>query len=308
MNQPIVSIVIPTLNAGPQFQDVLDRIHNQKNVGQVGVVVVDSASTDGTQEVASKAGAKVIVIPRREFNHGETRNLGISNTSGELIALLTQDAFPENDQWLFPLVDCVMGDVAVSGAYSRHIPHPNAPPWILHQMEAHGVLCDQPRTQHLGTLESLDSLPPMEQLELCTFDNVSSLIRRVAWTEHPFPKVPFAEDLEWAKSEIMVGHKIVYQPESGVIHSHRRGPVHEYRRSKIAHRRLLELFDLRLVPTVPLLIRYTLQNVRRLTGWTLKTHPVRPGGILQAPLIAMAGTLGQYAGARSALYQGERQQ
>ncbi len=307
MTHPTVSVVIPTLNAGRRFQVVLDRIRSQKNVGQVEVVVVDSASTDGTQDLARKAGSKVIVIPRREFNHGETRNLGISNTSGELIALLTQDAFPENDNWLFPLADSVMGDAAVSGAYSRHIPHPNTPPWILNQMEAHGVLSEQPRHQHLETLESLDSLSPIEQLKLCTFDNVSSLIRRSAWVEHLFPRAPFAEDLEWAKEEIMRGHKIVYQPESRVIHSHRRGPIHEYKRSKIAHRRLMELFDLRLIPTVLHLIRYTLQNMCRLTGWALKTHPIRPGDILQAPLVAIAGTLGQYAGARTAIYQAERQ-
>jgi rhamnosyltransferase len=269
--------------------------------------VVDSSSTDGTPELADKAGAKVLVIPQQEFNHGESRNLGISYTSGELVVLMTQDAVPENDNWLFPLVGSVIGDDAVSGAYSRNAPHPNTPPWILHQMEDHGVLSDEPRVQNLGESESLDSLPPMEQLRLCTFDNVSSLIRKSAWVDNPFPRVPFAEDLAWAKAEIMRGHKIVYQPESGVIHSHRRGPMHEYRRSKVAHQRLVELFNLRLVQTIPLLVRYSLQNMLRLTGWALKTHPVRLGDIVLAPFVAMAETMGQYVGARSAVYLGERQ-
>ena len=299
MTASAVSVIIPTLNAGPDFPDILNRIRSQKDVGSVEIVVVDSGSTDGTSEVARKAGGMTIDINRKSFNHGGTRNLGISNSSGELAALLTQDAMPENENWLYSLVEAVKSDPSISGAYSRQIPHPSTPAWILHQMEEHGLHSDIPRIQGLTESSTFDNMPPLEKLRLCTFDNVSSLIPRSVWEKHPFPEAPFAEDLEWAKYEILQGNKIVYQPESRVIHSHRRGAIHEYHRSRIAHQRLHELFQVRLVPTIPLLLKYSIQNVIRLTGWALE----RPGNIadiFQAPLVAVANTFGQYVGARAA--------
>jgi rhamnosyltransferase len=269
-------------------------------VGDVEIVVVDSGSNDGTFKAARKAGAKIIAIDRKTFNHGGTRNLGISESRGELVALMTQDAMPENENWLHSLVEAVQSDPSVSGAYSRQIPHPGTPPWILRQMEEHGVHSDIRRIQYLANSSSFDNMQPLERLKLCTFDNVSSMMRRSAWEKHPFPEVPFAEDLEWSRDEILRGNKIVYQPESRVIHSHRRGPIHEYRRSRIAHQRLRELFDVHLVPTIPLLLRYSVRNVLRLTGWALET-PGTIADIFQAPLVAIAGTLGQYVGARIAV-------
>ena len=303
MTQPTVSVIIPTLNAGSAFPDILERIHEQKDVSDVEIVVVDSGSTDGTRQAAQHSATKTITIPRRNFNHGGTRNLAILEAHGELIALLTQDAMPDNDQWLYYLVAAVMSDDDVSGAYSRQIPHPDTPPWIKHQMAEHGLFSDQPRIQQLSNPKSFDTLDPLERLNLCIFDDVSSLIRRSTWENHPLPEAPFAEDLEWAKEELLRGKKIVYEPKSRVIHSHRRGAIHEYRRAKIAHYRLYELFDLRLVPTIPLLFRYSLQNIIRLTNWTLQERPVHLNDAFMAPFVAVASTLGQYMGAKIASQQ-----
>jgi rhamnosyltransferase len=300
---PKISVVIPTLNAGPSFPELLRRIRSQKDVGDIEIVIVDSQSTDQTRQAARDAGAKVLKIRWQDFNHGDTRNLGIANSKGEYIALLTQDALPDNDQWLYFLVKALDDDPKVSAAYSRQIPHHDAPPWIKHQIEDYGVFSDQPRLQHLHNPASLQNLTPIERLRLCTLDNVSSLIRRSAWHNHPFPHVPFAEDLQWAKQEILRGGKISYQPQSRVIHSHRRGPIYEFRRARIAHYRLAQLFDIQLVPTFPLLIRYSLQNLAKMTKLVMSEKPVRVADLIQAPLIAVTSTWGQYIGAKIAYRQ-----
>jgi rhamnosyltransferase len=278
----------------------LEGIRQQKEVGEIEIVVVDSASKDRTREIAKEAGAKVFKIHRQDFNHGGTRNLAISETKGEFVALLTQDAFPENERWLSALVETLLEDPTVSGAYSRHLPNANTPPWVLRQMQDHGVLSEEKYLQFLDKPESYHVLEPLQRLRLCTFDNVSSLIRRSAWEKHRFPEVPFAEDLEWARDEILRGNKIVYQPDSRVIHSHRPNPFQEFRRAKIAHQRLVELFNLRLVPTFPLLFRYGCKNISQLTGWALEEHPIQWRNAFEAPFVAMASTLGQYSGAKSA--------
>jgi len=295
---PSISVAIPTRNAGNGFREVLDKIRIQIGVGEVEIVVVDSDSSDQTREIAVNTGAKVYKIERKDFNHGGTRNFAISKTNGEVIALLTQDALPENEHWLYALVNAVLDNPDVSGAYSRQIPQVNAPFWVRQQMEEHGVLSEEKRVQYLKEDDSFGAMSPMQRVQLCTFDNVSSAIRREAWEEHPFPKVLFAEDIEWARGEIMRGHKLVYQPDSCVIHSHQPNPFQEFARVKIAHQRLAGLFDLRLVPSFPLLVRYGISNMVRLTRGTIQEQPRRWTGVIEAPFIAVASTLGQYYGAK----------
>jgi rhamnosyltransferase len=296
---PLVSVAIPTRNAGKGFSEVLDRIRSQIGVGEFDIVVVDTDSTDQTREMAVKAGAKVYKIEQKDFNHGDTRNFAISRTEVEVVALLTQDALPENEHWLYALVNTVLDDPQVSGAYSRQIPHNKVPFWVRKQMEEHGVLSEEKRVQYLGEKDSFGAMSPIQRVQLCTFDNVSSAIRREAWEEHPFPKVLFAEDMDWGRGEILRGHKLIYQPNSCVIHSHRPNPFQEYARAKVAHKRLAGLFDLRLVPSFPMMIRYGISNSFRLTQGTIKKHPMRWIEIAEAPFIAMASTLGQYYGAKS---------
>src|SRR5262245_16230461 len=99
-----VSVVVPTLNGGPVFRDVIQRVRDQKLDAELEIVVVDSGSTDGTIEAAVAAGAKVFHIHKSEFNHGLTRNRGIAESTGEIVSLLVQDALPVDDRWLATLL------------------------------------------------------------------------------------------------------------------------------------------------------------------------------------------------------------
>ena len=53
------------------------------------IIVADSHSTDGTTEIASKLGAKVIHIPFKGY--GDLRNQAISNCTGDWIFSLDSD-------------------------------------------------------------------------------------------------------------------------------------------------------------------------------------------------------------------------
>jgi rhamnosyltransferase len=67
-------------------------------------LVVDSGSTDGTDGLARRYGAAVHRIEKQEFNHGATRNLGISLARGDFVALMVQDAMPLDERWLAAMV------------------------------------------------------------------------------------------------------------------------------------------------------------------------------------------------------------
>jgi rhamnosyltransferase len=89
---PLASVVIPTLDAGPEFAHTLAAVRAQAGVGEVELIVLDSESRDRTVELARNAGARVRRIVRSTFNHGHTRNVGAALARGRFVAFLTQDA------------------------------------------------------------------------------------------------------------------------------------------------------------------------------------------------------------------------
>ena len=99
-----VSLVIPTLNGGPLFEEVLQAVDTQPGADQLERVAVDSGSTDGTVDRLERHGFAVHKIDKSQFNHGSTRDLAIGKTTGDVIVLLTQDATPADEHWLEALV------------------------------------------------------------------------------------------------------------------------------------------------------------------------------------------------------------
>lgn len=260
------SVVIPTLNAGPLFRRTLEAIRLQRAGFEFEVVVVDSGSTDGTAELAEGYGARVHRIDRRDFNHGATRNLGISLTRGEHAVLTVQDAVPFDRNWLCAMVESLERDVRVAGVYGRQIPHLDAGPVTRATINGQASASPERSEKYLEDGARLDELPPRRRRRLCAFDNVSSCIRRSVWEEMPFEETAFGEDVRWGKRAIQAGYRLVYEPASAVFHSHERGPSYDLRRYYVDQRILLELFGLRVAPSLPLLAPAAVRSSARLYG------------------------------------------
>jgi len=241
--------VIPTYNAGPDFGPLLEALSNQRTDFTYEVLVVDSGSSDGTREAALGHSARVLDVPKSEFNHGRTRNRGISEASGEFVAMLVQDAVPADQHWLQGLLENLARDERVAGVYSRQIPRPGCDPFTRYALENHFTNLPERREQAIEDPTRYRDLPPSEKLELVTFDDVSSCLRRSVWEKYPFEELSFGEDIEWAERVLRAGYKIVYDPKSAVVHSHSRSAFYEMRRSYVAHKLLGELLGFRALPT-----------------------------------------------------------
>ena len=74
-----VSVVIPVKDGGPLLGGVLGAVRSQ---GELELLVIDSGSADGSQELARAAGGELIEIAPAEFGHGRTRNLGAERAVG----------------------------------------------------------------------------------------------------------------------------------------------------------------------------------------------------------------------------------
>ncbi len=95
INNPLVSVIIPTYNRGHLIKRAIESVFNQtyKNIE---VIVVDDASTDNTEEIILGIGNPKIIYIKQPSNSGPSvaRNKGIEIAKGELIAFLDSD-----DQW-----------------------------------------------------------------------------------------------------------------------------------------------------------------------------------------------------------------
>ncbi|HET9299472.1 MAG TPA: glycosyltransferase [Candidatus Polarisedimenticolaceae bacterium] len=85
-----MSVVIPAYNAAAFLGEALESVFAQ-GIPDVEVVVVDDGSSDGTAEVARRFGRGVRVLSQPRSGSGRARNLGLSETNGEIVAFLDAD-------------------------------------------------------------------------------------------------------------------------------------------------------------------------------------------------------------------------
>jgi GT2 family glycosyltransferase len=91
MTQSLFSIVIPNWNGKHFLQPCLDSLRAQTHLN-IEVIIVDNASSDGSQEYIKTAYPEVILIELRD-NQGFTGacNIGMEKATGDIVSLLNND-------------------------------------------------------------------------------------------------------------------------------------------------------------------------------------------------------------------------
>jgi len=210
-------LIIPTLNAGPMWREVIRAIQSQQGISTQ-VLVVDSDSTDDTVLWAQEAGWRVVGIEPSSFNHGGTRQWAIdlleaeSKNELDFVVFMTQDAILQGEDALARLME-PFRDPQVAGVYGRQLPHVNATPYAASL-----------RTLHYPAMSLRKRFKDKDQLGLKTafFSNSFGAYRIGALKAvGGFPSsVPLGEDMYVCAKMLMAGYEIQYCAESMVMHSH----------------------------------------------------------------------------------------
>ncbi|WP_308909005.1 rhamnosyltransferase WsaF family glycosyltransferase [Pseudokordiimonas caeni] len=222
-HQPFkASVVIPTFNPGDGFEHILKGVLDQRAPWRFEVLVIDSGSTDNTIDIVRKyPTVSLHQIPNEDFNHGDTRNLGASLTSGEFIAYITHDALPVG-RWLFNLVTALEHYPDAAGAFGKHLAWPGASPFTQRDMTRHFDAFDR-LPVYLGKDTNPDRYAeedPSWRQKLHFYSDNNSCFRRSVWEKIPYPRTKFGEDQLWADAIIKAGYGKVYAPRAVVYHSH----------------------------------------------------------------------------------------
>ena len=87
--QPRVAAVIPALDEAPSIERVVEGLRRRELLAEV--VVVDNGSTDGTGEIAARAGARVVREERRGYGYACKAGVMAVEEAG-VVVLLDGDA------------------------------------------------------------------------------------------------------------------------------------------------------------------------------------------------------------------------
>jgi rhamnosyltransferase len=213
MTDPSVSIVLRSFNEGWALRQTLPALKEQE-YGNWELIVIDSGSTDGSQELIRAAHpSHFIQIEPHEYNPSRVMNLGMRLARSDFAIYLNADATPQGSNWLRPLV-AALADARTAAVFGRQIPRPDCRAVFACDYDrCFGPNRESARWDHF-------------------FSMVSSGIRKDIWSQRGFlEKLQYAEDDEytrWAKSQ---GYKVVYCPESVVMHSHNYTSAQAYKRS-----------------------------------------------------------------------------
>ncbi|MFK7989686.1 MAG: class I SAM-dependent methyltransferase [Sandaracinaceae bacterium] len=235
-----VSVVIPTKNGEDEgFARGLRAFRQQEGLTHpIELIVVDSASHDGTQSIARRAGATLHVIDPDRFDHGATRNLGASLATGELLLFSVQDAVPGHPTLVQEMADMLLsGDLAVVSA--KQLTRADADPYCAFTLFNHyRALGNQTRITAPGSQNALEAASGEARWKLAYVDDVCALHQRGVFDRLQYRPMPYGEDLEYGIRAVAAGHGLGFYADGGVVHSHLRSAAYQLRTHYVVRRDL----------------------------------------------------------------------
>ncbi|MEA1982203.1 MAG: rhamnan synthesis F family protein, partial [Campylobacterota bacterium] len=200
------TVVIPTLNAEGEIEQLLQTLLSQKTTFSYDVIVIDSESDDTTAQILQEYSNRYeninyIGIKRKDFQHGRTRDMGIEKAQGDYVAFLTQDALPYDENWLEELIKGFSVDEKIVGVFGKHVAYEEHSAFVKRDMNNH--------FNHFDTLPKVyswsDSMPShiargsLEwQMKMMFYSDNNSAISKKAWKSIPYPHIGWGEDQVWA--------------------------------------------------------------------------------------------------------------
>lgn len=162
-------------------------------------------------------------LAKEEFDHGNTRNQGISHSEAEYILLMTQDAIPAGDDLIEKMLKAFeISNVAV--AYARQLPKEDC-------KEAEKFT----RSFNYPDVSMVKSEEDIEVLGIKAFfcSNVCAMYKKEIFEQMGgfVKKTIFNEDMIFAGRAMKKGYKIAYEADAKVIHSHNYKAMEQLRRN-----------------------------------------------------------------------------
>ena len=215
-------IIVPVLNGGGVWRRVVRSIQLQQSAPKC-VFVVDSGSTDGSDQVAINAGFNLIRIAHTEFDHGGTRQMAAERCRDfSFIVYLTQDAELIGPYALAHLIE-VFDDASIGVAYGRQLPRLGSG-----AIEAHARLFNYP---DCSSIRSIQDVPRLGIKAVFSSNSFAAYRHDALLAAGGFPNhLILAEDMVATARMLKLGWSSAYVASAQVYHSHEYTVLQEFKR------------------------------------------------------------------------------
>lgn len=207
-----VDVIIPTYHPDESFRTLLERL--VKQTYPVGHILIINTEEKYWNEDLIKGidKAEVFHIPKKEFDHGATRDMGAGFSDADLIMYMTQDAIPCDEHLVENLVKA-MEQPMVKAAYARQLPKKDCtiPEGCVRSF-------NYPEESTVHTFEDLET----QGIKTFFCSNVCAIYDHELYTELGGFTRPciFNEDMLYAARIITLGYGVAYAADARVLHSH----------------------------------------------------------------------------------------
>ena len=270
--EPRVSIVIPVYNKLEFTRTCLQALQANTPADLYETIIVDNASSDGTEEFLNQTATAVRTI-RNQANQGFARacNQGAAAAHAGLVLFLNNDTEPQPG-WLEHLLQILDDDSAVSAVGSKLLypdgtiqhagiliveDHPSSDPLVA--INAHqGRPSDFPLANHPLTIQALTAA--------CLLVRKTALLETGGFDEEYWNGY---EDVDLCFKLREKGGRLVYQPESVIVHHESQSGPERFR---MARQNIERLHAKWLGKVHPDLI-IELDGAAKETGYVLSPYP-----------------------------------
>lgn len=223
-----VDVIIPTYKPDSKFLRVLDMLAKQTvKPAQVIIMNTEEKYFDrlifGSDFLKKYDNCKVHHHSRLEFDHGATRNKGVTYSASDYFVMMTQDAVPADEHLLEyllkPLID---GEAAVS--YARQLPND-----VCNPIERYTRGFNYPEQSCIKGEQDVERLGIKTYFcsDVCAaydrrvFDALGGFVQRAI----------FNEDMIYAAKAAKAGKQIAYCAQAQVYHSHNYSAKEQFHRN-----------------------------------------------------------------------------
>ncbi len=235
-NRYIVDVIIPTYKPDERIWKLLERLEKQTYVINKIIIINTDESCIDTARIAEMEKVEIHHIRLDEFDHGTSRNYGITFSNADIVVFMTQDAVPENKYMIEELIR-PFGDEEVYVTYGRQIPMQRCT-----YIEAYTRQFNYPDTDIVKTKENIKSMG----IKTYFSSDVCAAYRRERQIElGGFPRTIFNEDSIFAAKVIQAGKKVYYTSKACVIHTHNYTYIQQFNRNfdiGVSHKDFEEVF------------------------------------------------------------------
>ncbi len=223
-----VDVIIPVYKPTEKLTALLERLQNQTLPVQRLILVNTEKRyfdefTAGTDFGEKYENIVVKHINKDAFDHGGTRNYGVSLSKAPYFIMMTDDAVPV-DENLVERLTAPLTEEGIGMSYARQLPLKDCG-----RIERYTRSFNYPQTSCIKGKEDLKTMG----IKAFFASNVCAAYRREifdelgGFTNHTI----FNEDMIYARGMINAGYKIAYVSGAQVVHSHNYSGMGQLRRN-----------------------------------------------------------------------------